>query len=83
VNELYLLNNKIPAGIILNIKSDKFTLFFAVVYSNRNYNNDWNGKGTGNFAGQDLVDGGYYYSLRAVDNTGNAQIFKGYVIIQR
>ena len=54
-----------------------------VVYSSANYNNDWDGKGTGNFAGQELVDGGYYYSLRAVDASGHTQIFKGFVIIQR
>jgi len=60
-----------------------FNRWGNIVFSSNNYNNDWNGKGTGNFAGQDLVDGGYYYSLRAVDDKGKVQVFKGFVIIQR
>ena len=67
----------------ITIDFEVFNRWGSVVYTNHNYNNDWDGKGTGNFAGQDLVDGGYYYSLRAVDNAGNAQTFKGYIIIQR
>lgn len=70
-----------PYGVTLDIQV--FNRWGNVVYSNANYQNDWDGKGTGNFAGQDLVDGGYYYSLRAVDGNGKAQIFKGSVIIQR
>jgi gliding motility-associated-like protein len=79
VNDYFVIIK--PYNVTIDIEI--FNRWGGVVYSNRNYNNDWNGKGTGNFAGQDLVDGGYYYSLRAVDNAGNAQIFKGYVIIQR
>ncbi len=79
VNDYFVIIK--PFNVTIDIEI--FNRWGNVVYSNRNYNNDWNGRGTGNFAGQDLVDGGYYYSLRAVDNTGNAQIFKGYVIIQR
>jgi gliding motility-associated-like protein len=65
------------------IDLEVFNRWGNVVFSSNNYNNDWNGKGTGNFAGQDLVDGGYYYTLRAVDDKGKAQVFKGFVIIQR
>jgi gliding motility-associated-like protein len=70
-----------PYGVTLDLQV--FNRWGNVVYTNPNYQNDWDGKGTGNFAGQDLVDGGYYYSLRAVDETGKVQLFKGSVIIQR
>jgi gliding motility-associated-like protein len=70
-----------PYNITLDL--EVFNRWGNVVYSSSNYKNDWDGRGTGNFAGQDLVDGGYYYSLRAVDETGKVQVFKGFVIIQR
>ncbi len=70
-----------PPNITLEL--EVFNRWGNVVYTNGNYQNDWDGRGTGNFAGQNLVDGGYYYSLRAVDVTGKVQVFKGFVIIQR
>jgi len=70
-----------PYGTKLDIQI--FNRWGNVVYSSSNYQNDWNGKGTGNFAGQDLVDGGYYYSIRAVDETGKVQVLKGSIILQR
>ncbi len=70
-----------PAHLTLELQI--FNRWGNIVYENNNYKNEWDGKGTGNFLGQDLVDGGYYYTLRAVDNTGKVQIFKGYVIIER
>lgn len=70
-----------PYGVTLDIQV--FNRWGNIVYTNSNYQNDWDGKGTGNFAGQDLVDGGYYYSLRAVDENGKVQLLKGSVIIQR
>ena len=53
------------------------------MYANGNYNNEWDGRGTNNFIGQDLMDGGYYYTLKAKSVNGNIQIFKGFVLIQR
>jgi gliding motility-associated-like protein len=70
-----------PYGMTIDIQV--YNRWGNVVYSNSNYQNDWNGKGTGNFVGQDLVDGGYYYTLTALDKNGNVQVLKGYVIIQR
>ena len=67
----------------VTIDLEIFNRWGNVVYSNHNYNNDWDGKGTGNFVGQDLIEGGYYYSVKAVDDRGNKQLFKGYIIIQR
>ena len=70
-----------PFNVTLDLQI--FNRWGNIVYANSNYKNEWDGKGTGNFAGQDLVDGGYYYTLRAVDDKGATQVFNGYVIIQR
>ena len=70
-----------PFGVTLNIQI--FNRWGNVVYTNSNYQNDWDGKGTGNFAGKDLIEGGYYYSLRAVDENGKVEVLKGSLILQR
>ena len=70
-----------PFGTTLELEI--FNRWGNVVYYNSNYNNDWDGRGTNNFIGQDLVDGGYYYTLKAKSSNGNIQIFKGFVLIQR
>ena len=70
-----------PYGTILEL--EVFNRWGNVVYTNPNYNNDWDGRGTNNFIGQELLDGGYYYSLKAKFANGNVQIFKGFVLIQR
>ena len=70
-----------PYNVTLDLQI--FNRWGNIVYANSNYKNEWDGKGTGNFAGQDLVDGGYFYKLRAVDDKGTSQIFNGFVIIQR
>jgi gliding motility-associated-like protein len=70
-----------PYNVTLDLQI--FNRWGNIVYANSNYKNEWDGKGSGNFAGQDLVDGGYYYTLRAVDDKGATQVFNGYVIIQR
>ncbi len=67
----------------INLDLEVYNRWGNNVYSNKNYKNDWNGKGTKNYAGQELVNGGYYYTLRATDPTGKIQIFKGFIIIQR
>ena len=70
-----------PYNITLDLQV--FNRWGNVVYANKNYKNDWDGKGAGNFTGQDLVDGGYYYTLKAIDDKGAIQQFSGFVIIQR
>jgi len=70
-----------PYGTDLEL--EVFNRWGNTVYYNSNYNNEWDGKGTNNFIGQDLIDGGYYYTLKAKDFKGNIQIFRGFVIIQR
>jgi gliding motility-associated-like protein len=70
-----------PYNTIIDISV--FNRWGNVVYSNSNYQNDWDGKGTGNFAGKDLIDGGYYYTIKVVEENGKIEFLKGFVIIQR
>jgi gliding motility-associated-like protein len=70
-----------PYGTILEL--EVFNRWGNIVYTNSNYNNEWDGRGTNNFLGQELLDGGYYYTLKAKSPNGNVQIFKGFVLIQR
>jgi gliding motility-associated-like protein len=70
-----------PFGTTLNLEI--FNRWGNIVYSNANYNSEWDGRGTNNFIGQDLLDGGYYYNLKATNSNGETKIFKGFVIIQR
>jgi gliding motility-associated-like protein len=70
-----------PFGTILELEI--YNRWGSVVYYNANYNNEWDGRGTNNFLGQDLMDGGYYYTLKTKSANGSSQIFKGFVIIQR
>ena len=44
---------------------------------NPNYNNEWDGRGTINFIGQDLMDGGYYYTLKTKSINGKSQAMFG------
>lgn len=70
-----------PFGTTLEL--EVYNRWGNVVYYNANYNNEWDGRGTNNFIGQDLMDGGYYYTLKTKSANGNSQIFKGFVLIQR
>ncbi len=79
VNDRFIILK--PFGTILDL--EVFNRWGNVVYANPNYNNEWDGRGTNNFIGQDLMDGGYYYTLKAKSVNGNIQIFKGFVLIQR
>ena len=79
VNDRFIIIK--PFGTILQLEI--FNRWGNIVYSNLNYNNEWDGRGTNNFIGQDLLDGGYYYNLKATNTRGETKIFKGFVIIQR
>ena len=55
-----------------------------VVYKISDYKNDWRGKGTGNFLGQDLPDGTYYYIVNATDKTNNqVRNYVGFLTLKR
>ena len=79
VNDYFVIIK--PYGTILDL--EVYNRWGNVVYANPNYNNEWDGRGTNNFIGQELMDGGYYYTLKAKSANGTVQIFKGFVLIQR
>ncbi len=45
------------------------------VYTKKNYNNDW--------TGDNLVEGTYFYVLRAQSSSGNWEVHKGYITLLR
>jgi gliding motility-associated-like protein len=79
VNDRFVIVKPYGSTLVLEV----FNRWGNIVYSNANYNNEWDGRGTNNFIGQDLMDGGYYYTLKVKYANGNIQNFKGFVIIQR
>jgi gliding motility-associated-like protein len=56
----------------------------SVVYENPSYNNDWDGKGTGNFLGKNLP-GGTYYCIYKLTNASGDIVAKGikYITLAR
>jgi gliding motility-associated-like protein len=70
-----------PFGMTIDL--EVYNRWGSIVYTNRDYQNEWDGKGSGTILGQDLVDGGYYYKIKATNQKGESQFFNGYVVIQR
>jgi gliding motility-associated-like protein len=56
-----------------------------VVYENVNYNNEWDGKGTGNFLGKDLPGGTYYCVYKLIETSNGDVISNGvkYITLRR
>jgi len=60
---------------ILRLEIEVFNRWGNSVYKNKDYKNDWDGKGTGNFLGKDLPDGTYYCTYKAINiSTGENSI---------
>ena len=77
VNDKFIIVK--PFDVTIDI--EVYNRWGSTVYKSKNYNNDWDGKG--NFLGQDLIDGGYYYIIKANNYNGGTRLFNGYIIIQR
>ena len=67
----------------MRIELEVYNRWGTIVYTNRDYQNEWDGRGTGRFFGQDLVNGGYYYKIKTTNAMNETQFFNGYVVIQR
>jgi gliding motility-associated-like protein len=70
-----------PFGTIIQVKV--FNRWGNLVYENENYTNDWDGRGQGNFMGQYLPEGTYFYMVEATDANGNVQKFAKSLTIVR
>jgi len=79
INDKFIIIKPYDVTIDLEV----FNRWGNIVYKSTNYKNDWDGKGTNNFIGQDLINGGYYYVIKASNYNGGTKVFNGYVIIQR
>ena len=54
------------------------------VFTNPDYQNNFVGRGTGSFLGQDLAEGTYFYFIEIVDRvTGVKEFRKGYLTLKR
>jgi hypothetical protein len=51
---------------------------------NADYQNDWRGNGKGNFLGQELPEGTYYYIINATEKfTKKVSNFAGFLNLKR
>lgn len=54
------------------------------IYKNANYNNEWDGRGTGNFLGKELPNGTYFYVVDIIDRSTRARdVRKGSLTLKR
>jgi uncharacterized repeat protein (TIGR01451 family)/gliding motility-associated-like protein len=68
----------------LKIEFEVFNRWGSKVYENKDYRNDWDGRGTGSFAGENLPDGTYFYVVRGIDDQGNLIADQsGYLTLRR
>jgi len=70
-----------PFGTTIHVKL--FNRWGNLVYENENYNNDWDGRGQGNFLGNFVPEGTYFYMVEAIDASGNVQKFAKSLTIAR
>ncbi len=77
INDKWLVTN--GAACTKQIIAKVFNRYGELVYSNENYNNDWDGK----YKGKPVADGTYYYVLQYRLINGNSIPVKGDVTILR
>jgi gliding motility-associated-like protein len=79
VNDYFVITRPFDTRIALEV----YNRWGTKVYLDNNYKNQWDGKSNIISTNQDLVDGGYYYTITATKLNGTTQILKGFIIIQR
>lgn len=77
INDKWLVTN--GASCTQQIMAKVYNRYGELVYSNENYNNDWDGK----YKGKPVPDGTYYYSIQYRLINGNSIPVKGDVTILR
>ena len=80
------LNDKyiILHSSVLRVKFQVFNRWGSIVYKSDDYQNDWEGKGIGMYANQDLPNGTYYYVIEMVNGqTGEVVQKNGYLSLKR
>jgi gliding motility-associated-like protein len=80
INDSFAIIHSYNSSVSLEV----FNRWGNIVYKNSDYNNEWYGLGVGNFLGQDLPEGTYYYIIN-INEKSNNQIsnFKGYLMLKR
>jgi len=61
----------------MKIEFEVFNRWGNSVYKSSDYQNEWDGKGTGSFLGKDLPTGTYYCAYRVIDITTGQEVTKG------
>ena len=79
LNDNFIITRPYNTKIALQV----FNRWGNVVYKSDDYQNDWAGKGQGNFLGQDLPSGTYFYIVVATDATGVTKRFTGPITLVR
>ena len=81
INQYYVITHT----DLVSIELEVFNRWGSSVYKSANYQNNWDGKGTGNFLGQDLPSGTYYCIYKVI-NISNGEIMNNgmkYITLRR
>jgi gliding motility-associated-like protein len=80
-NEYFIITH----SDLVSVDIEVFNRWGNSVYKSTNYKNDWNGKGTGNFLGNDLPAGTYYCIYKVINISTGEGINKGikYITLRR
>ena len=81
MNQTFVITHSVTTKIDFEV----FNRWGNSVYKNSDYQNDWNGKGTGNFLGKDLPNGTYYCIYKVIKISTNEMINTGvkYITLRR
>jgi gliding motility-associated-like protein len=81
LNQTFVITHSVTTKIDFEV----FNRWGNSVYKNRDYQNDWNGKGTGNFLGKDLPNGTYYCVYKVIKLSNNEVVTSGvkYITLRR
>jgi len=73
LNDKFVMTHPITSRIDIEV----FSRNGNSVYKHSDYQNDWDGKGSGSFLGRDLVDGTYYCAYTIIEISSGKIINKG------